>query len=163
MRRVTLLTLAVALIVALSAGVAAAKLVTGTAQGELLRGTDQADTILGRGGNDDLRGRGGADTLKGGPDRDEVYGMDGSDKKILGGVQEDKLNGGLGNDFIDAADDRDSDSVTCGEGESDVARVSLVDEVDGQDVGSTPEGVLESVTTCEDIRIVILDNDLEGV
>ena len=61
MGRPALLTMMVALLLALTAGEAVAKTINGTAKGETLRGTNSADTINGRGGNDDIRARGGSD------------------------------------------------------------------------------------------------------
>ncbi|CAN5206025.1 hypothetical protein BH20ACT9_BH20ACT9_21240 [soil metagenome] len=67
-----------------------------------------ADTIYGRGGFDDLHGQVGDDTLIGGGGVDDLYGEDGDDHLIGTGTEdnfvwnEDYLNGGPGDDILDA-------------------------------------------------------------
>jgi hypothetical protein len=48
---------------------------------------------------------------QGGPGNDDVYGMDGSDRDVAGGVDNDNPYGDLGGDTLRAAGDGDSDNV----------------------------------------------------
>jgi hypothetical protein len=128
----------------------------GTPGKDTMLGRAQADDMSGRTGNDTMSGRGGNDVMVGDIGADDLNGGPGNDR-LEGGTGEDFLNGRKGDDRIFAARDRDSDSVTCGPGQ-DFARVTLVDVIENREVGSTPESVLENVTTCEEIDLVLIDN-----
>jgi uncharacterized repeat protein (TIGR01451 family) len=100
----------------------------GTKAGDRLCGLLGDDTIRGRGGPDKLfgdgcgrrRGPGGGDTLFGGAGGDT----------LTGGGGRNSLHGGRGNDRIEAVNGR-KDTVDCGEGAADVARVDPADAVEG--------------------------------
>ena len=154
MRRATLLTMMVALVLALTAGVAVAQTINGTNGPNTLRGTNAADTINGRGGADEIYGRDGADMLKGNDAADRVYGMDGSDvisggfgndpalrggagnNEIEGNIGSDAVTGDAGDDTIRTVGDTSSDKVNCGEDadgqDVDTANVGSNDLMDGQ-------------------------------
>ena len=168
MRRATLLTLVVALMVALTAGVAVAKNINGTNGPNTLRGTNAADTINGRGGADEIYGRDGMDTLKGNDAADRVYGMEGNDAisggfgndpALRGGAGNDDIDGNIGSDTVtgDAGDDTirtvgdiSSDKVNCGEDadgqDVDTAFVGSNDLVDGQQASTI---VTTTLLSCE--------------
>ncbi len=166
MRRLMLLLAVMGTAVMLAGGVALAATIdcpnrdggrcVGTAGDDIMLGRAVADDMAGRTGNDTMTGRGGPDVMVGDIGADNVNGGPGKDR-LEGGTGEDILNGRDGNDRIFAAADRDSDSVTCGPGE-DIARVSTIDVIEDREVGSTPESLLESGTTCEDVQIVIIDD-----
>jgi Ca2+-binding RTX toxin-like protein len=126
----------------------------GTINADDMFGSGGVDEMKGNAGNDFMTGRAGADVMVGASGDDEMLGGDGADT-ITGGVNEDAMNGRKGNDKLFAASDRDSDNLTCGPG-NDTAKVSAVDFIEGNRVGSTPEGLLESGTTCENVTIVLL-------
>ncbi len=119
-------------------------------------GSAKADEMHGRPGNDTMTGLAGPDLIVGDAGADNQSGGDGGDV-LKGGNGADILNGRDGDDRILAAKDRDSDSITCGPGQ-DFARVTAVDVIEGQEVGGTPESVLEAGTTCERVEIVLFDN-----
>ena len=83
--------------------------------------------------------------------------MYGSDKDVAGGVgQDNPPHGGLGNDTLRVAGDGDSDNVYCDAGTADKAIVEVGDFVDDQEiVEGTVADVLEPLTSCEEIEIVI--------
>ncbi len=92
----------------------------GTPGNDKLKGTDAGDAI---------RGRRGDDRLTGGPARDCLYGGSGRDE-ISGGPDSDTLSGGKGADRLLALDHA-KDTVDCGPGEHDRARISPNDDVSG--------------------------------
>jgi len=177
MRRATLLTLAMALLLALTAGVAVARDFNGTGRDDVIRGTESADNISGNGGSDRLYGNGGGDTLlggfgndpalKGGEGNDTLNGNLGNDR-LYGGPGNDTLNGGQGRDLLEgqggndrifASGDSTRDQVKCGSGDDDFTRVDLNDVVDEELVESlldAPGSVL-SALSCETIEVVLLD------
>ena len=73
MRRASLLTGAVALLLMAFAGVAVAATITGDARDNSLIGTKRADTIHGRGGNDAIYGGLGSDRISAGRGGDIVH------------------------------------------------------------------------------------------
>ena len=165
MRRLMVILAVMGTALTLAAGVALAATIdcpnrdggrcVGTAGDDTMLGRTVADDMSGRTGNDTMTGRGGPDVMVGDIGADNINGGPGGDR-LEGGTGEDFLNGRDGNDRIFAAADRDSDSITCGRGQ-DFARVTSVDVIENREVGSTPESVLESGTTCEDVDIVIID------
>jgi uncharacterized repeat protein (TIGR01451 family)/CSLREA domain-containing protein len=104
---------------------------------DTIGGTDGADRLCGLLGDDTIRGRGGPDKLfgdgcgrrKGPGGRDTLFGG-GGDDTLAGGGGRNTLHGGRGNDRIEAVNGR-KDSVDCGEGAKDVARVDPADTVEG--------------------------------
>ena len=127
----------------------------GTPDDDTMLGREVADDISGPTGKDTMTGRGGPDVMVGDIGADNLNGGPGSDQ-LEGGTGEDILNGRDENDRIFAAADRDSDSITCGLGNEDFARVTLIDVINNRKVGETPESVLELVTSCENIDVVLL-------
>lgn len=106
MRRMILVAVVGALMIALTASVALAATIIGTDGKDELRGTNGADVIKALAGSDFLDGRGGDDTLRGNGGSDFVFGNSGDDR-IFGGPGNDAsrrifvgLNGGEGNDFV---------------------------------------------------------------
>ena len=133
MRRATLLTMMVALILALTAGVAAAKIVNGTAGNDRLVGTNKADRINGKAGNDNIYGKNGNDKMIGAPGNDLLSGS-GGDDNIVAGLGRDQVQASGGDDTIKADNGDVSDKIFCGSG-FDVARVDINDLVGGASVG----------------------------
>jgi Ca2+-binding RTX toxin-like protein len=113
-RRLTLMSLVVALLVALFATAAYAKIVTGTNRDDNLKGTAQSDQINGLNGEDSIWGFNGSDDIYGGADEDELYGGRASDY-VTGGTDEDELWGGRGPDVLFAHDGYEDD-LDCGPG-----------------------------------------------
>jgi Ca2+-binding RTX toxin-like protein len=122
-----LLGLALLVSLALPASVLAAT-IDGTNGNNVLVGTSAADSINGLGGNDLILGARGDDTIHGGPGNDalsggsgvdSLYGEDGTDV-LVGGLGADLLDGGSDNDYIFAAGDSASDTISCGPGEDAV-------------------------------------------
>ena len=167
MKRATLLTITVGLLLVLTAGMALAANIVGTNGGDRLKGTPNADTISGRGGNDRVAAAGGADTVHGNDGVDFLYGEGGSDTMygdpgddlmvgaagndtIFGGPDDDRVRGVDGNDEILVAGDASNrDYVNCGNG-TDTARVDSNDVVDGV-VAETL--VVNTAQTCERIFV----------
>ena len=107
-----------------------------------------------------LRGFGRGDDLHGGIDDDRLFGQAGND--TLGGDEgADLLSGKGGNDTLNGGRDGDPDEFYCGSG-TDTATVEVGDLVQTQAGGLTPvlastvEADLEAITTCENIRINLL-------
>jgi Ca2+-binding RTX toxin-like protein len=98
-RRAATAVLAGAVILTLTAGVAAAEVFDGNNKPNVIEGTAKADTIRGKGGADKLNGRGGAG-------------------KMFGGSGKDLVKGGAGNDVIDVVDG-EADLIDCGAGDND--------------------------------------------
>jgi Ca2+-binding RTX toxin-like protein len=111
-RKLTLMSLVVALLVAMFATAAYAKIITGTNRDDHLKGKAQSDEINGLKGDDSIWGYGSADDLYGGYHEDKLYGSWGDDY-ITGGKHEDKLWGGRGPDVLGAHDGYE-DEVDCG-------------------------------------------------
>ncbi len=167
MKRIMMVTAVASLLLAMSAGIAlAANIACPNASFGVCVGTPNDDTMGGGPIKDIMTGRQGADTMSGRLNADEMVGDLGNDfldggagnDVLKGGDGQDVLNGRLGNDDIFAERDQDSDSITCGPGEADFARVTPIDVIDNRQAGSAPESVLEAGTTCEEIDVVILDN-----
>ena len=111
MRRVVQLAVAMALLLALVAGVAYAATLEGGPGDDTITGTDGPDQIFGRGGDDTLFGLGRTDTLLGNTGNDELYG----------GPGQDALRGSSGDDYLEGGPDetrgpRLTDEYFCGEG-----------------------------------------------
>jgi Ca2+-binding RTX toxin-like protein len=97
---------------------------TGTANRDEILGRDGGDLIKGRGGQDQLSGELGDDEIRAGGGADDVFGNRGNETTIasggtpqpgiIGGGGPDGLNGGAGDDFILAANDGSSDTISCG-------------------------------------------------
>ena len=86
------------------------------------------DTIKGFAGNDTLSGEDGPDRLFGGPGTDTLDGGPGNDL-LKGGPDADTIGGGPGKDVIHAARDGAIDTVSCGDGDRDIAIVDATDIV----------------------------------
>src|SRR5215211_8051957 len=93
MRRILVLSALVALLVAMCATVASAKIITGAAGNDHLIESPGDDTLKGLGGNDLLSadlwgggtGRADRDILKGGRQSDVLVAFDGDNRDFLGG------------------------------------------------------------------------------
>ena len=125
MKRVSLVLVMGAIVLALTASVALAATRYGTAGPDELVGTGGNDQLVGYGGNDRIDGRGGDDLLKGGR---------GADGITVGDCSSSMIFGGRGNDSIDARDncsyaqevpgpEPDKDKIDCGYG-FDTVRLS---------------------------------------
>ncbi len=143
-----MISIAVALIVALFAGVAVAASLTGTGGRDVIDGTDRGEVILGLGGGDTLNGRGGEDTVKGGDGIDEVSGGSGADEAYGNAgtdylidapdTSTDLLYGGRGADNVQVRDfPAVKDVVYCGPGR-DTAYVDKLDVVNGCEIVRLP-------------------------
>ncbi|MEJ6404947.1 calcium-binding protein [Yoonia sp. 2307UL14-13] len=101
------------------------------------------DVIVGDNGVDIIRGQGGRDLIIGGGGSDTLFGLGGGDYIITEG--NDKVNGGKGNDWIDATSNASNATVFFdAEGDNDY--------IDGVDSGVS-QIVFTGLTT-EDVRIV---------
>ena len=104
---------------------------------DAIGGTKGPDRICGLLGDDTITGGGGGDTLfgdlcgrrRGRGGRDALFGGPGGDTLTGGGGRND-LNGGSDSDLIRAVNGR-RDTVDCGSGKHDVARVDPSDAVEG--------------------------------
>jgi Ca2+-binding RTX toxin-like protein len=157
MRRATLLTAAVALMLVLASGIALAANIKGTDGNNFLRGTNSADNIGARGGNDEVRARAGADKVFGGTQRDTLYGMENGDL-VVGGDGNDFLDGGTGDDTIRSHNDANADNLNCGPG-GDTALVEPNDVVDDDRAGDLVATALNNtsapVTSCETLNVFV--------
>lgn len=108
----------------------------GTDRAETITGTVASDRILGLGGNDVidglagddcLSGGGGSDRLVGGTGNDELNGGSGNDR-LVGGSGKNRYSSGEGNDSVSAANRR-RETIDCGSGRRDKARVDRNDRV----------------------------------
>jgi Ca2+-binding RTX toxin-like protein len=104
----------VAVLAAVFAAPALAKVVTGTNKDNYLRGTAHKDQMNGLKGDDNIWGKSQSDELFGGPGEDSLSGAMGADH-ITGGRQFDKLHGGPGRDVLYAHDGY-RDKLDCGSG-----------------------------------------------
>ena len=103
---------------------------------QIAQATDGKDNISGGVGNDRLFGAGGNDKLNGEDGHDKLYGGGGNDKLtgaagndlLRGDSGRDSFSGGAGNDSI-YAQDAVRETVDCGAGSKDVARVNRTDKV----------------------------------
>ena len=163
MKRTTIAALVVALLVALFAGVAVAKtfvcdgpgdndpallsctgtpkddLITGTTKGETIRALDGDDTINGYGGHEvNLVGEAGCDKINGGAgeDRLDAQRKDDCTNPLVDGAGE-FVRAGPGNDRVFADDDK-PDIIDCGGG---------IDTADTDPFG--PGGIYEVSSNCE--------------
>jgi hypothetical protein len=174
MKKSALLSVTVALLLALTAGVAVARDFSSEATNgdDVISGTESADFIPGKGGSDRLYGRGAGDTIKGGFGNDPALkGAEGNDSingnlgndHLYGGPGNDTLNGGQGRDLLEgqggndrvfASGDSTRDTVKCGNGD-DYAKVDLNDVVDGELVSSLGEapGSVIAILSCETVKI----------
>jgi hypothetical protein len=105
-------------------GAVASRLMRGDAVHSASKGND---VLTGGRGNDRLVGSGGDDELSGGQGNDELIGGKGDDK-LTGGRGRNGFSGGSGNDTIHAVNGR-RDTVDCGKGRRDLARVDRRDRV----------------------------------
>ncbi len=162
MRRATLLTLTMGLLLVLASGIALAATINGTSGDNFLRGTDSSDRIGARGGDDEVRARAGNDDVFGGTGNDLLFGMKGNDL-LVGGDGNDQLQGGTGNDTLKSRNDADPDNLNCGPGNDDTAFVELNDVIDDRDVEDLVVTALDNtvapVTSCETI-VVFVTNDI---
>jgi Ca2+-binding RTX toxin-like protein len=92
-------------------------------------GTSGNDKLNGGAGNDTLYGAGGNDTLGGGAGNDRLYGGRGNDK-LTGGPGVNRYSGGDGNDSVNARNGK-KETVNCGGGKKDSAKVDKADKVKG--------------------------------
>jgi Ca2+-binding RTX toxin-like protein len=119
-------------------GNAGADRLTGGAGRDRMLGGPGRDNHSGGGGNDRIdagagndreTGGGGRDTMSGGPGNDRMSGGAGNDK-MNGNGGRNRLSGGAGNDRIAAVNGR-RETVNCGPGRRDVARVDRRDRTRG--------------------------------
>lgn len=103
---------AVALMLALSSGIAAAATLGGTDGGDEIQGTKGADGVKGLAGDDILDGRGGGDALFGNGGRDLVTGGSGDDR-IVGGAGNDHFGSTSGESYDEPGS---TDKISCGPG-----------------------------------------------
>src|SRR5215218_8357072 len=95
MRRTILLLTAVAVAILLAGGVALAKNISCARQGgNVCVGTNNADTITGTNRADTIKARGGNDTVLARGGKDKIFGGDGFDGLLDGGLGNDTLNAG---------------------------------------------------------------------
>ena len=87
------------------------------------------DVIKGGSGDDRLVGGGGNDRLSGGSGRDKLSGGAGKDT-LAGGPGRNSYSGGAGKDKLNSANGT-KETVNCGPGRGDTARVDRVDRVKG--------------------------------
>lgn len=146
MRRASLTFVMMAVMIALSAGVAVAAVKFGTDGRDFLIGTNSEDQLYGRGGSDGLAGKEGDDVLYGDDGNDFMHGgrvgwgmaADGEDKLfggngsdcMFGGSEDDILHGGPGNDDMghycyEFIFDRGGDIFYGGSGNDDI--IAIVD------------------------------------
>ena len=148
MRRTGMVSMAVALMVALFASVAVAASLMGTDGRDVIEGTDRGEEISGLGGGDTLNGRDGRDAVRGGDGVDEVSGGEGADKAygnagddyLIDAPDEDRdvLYGGSGRDNVQVRDfPAVRDVVYCGSGR-DTAYVDKKDVVNGCEIVRLP-------------------------
>lgn len=118
----------------------------GSSGNDRLTGAEGDDTLYGGGGRDALDGASGSDKLFGGRGNDSLNGGAGRDAldggagndKLTGGPGPDSYHGGAGNDTITSTDRR-KETVDCGAGRRDSARVDRSDRVRGcEKVRRTP-------------------------
>ncbi|MGP1484947.1 MAG: retention module-containing protein [Campylobacter sp.] len=101
-------------------------------------GTDNADTIKGhdgkmiegKDGNDTITGSDKGEHIDGGNGDDVINAGDGNDT-IMGGAGNDTIDGGKGDDYIDGGDG--SDSITAGEGNDKIVFDKEDSKIDGGD------------------------------
>ncbi len=148
MRRTAMVSMAVALMVALFASVAVAASLEGTDGRDVIEGTDRAEEISGLGEDDTLNGRDGRDAVRGGDGVDEVscggsadkaYGNAGDDYLIdAPDTSTDLLYGGYGRVNMQVRDfPAVKDVVYCGSGR-DTAYVDKLDVVSGCEIVRLP-------------------------
>jgi glucoamylase len=122
----------------LSSGGAGADRMTGDAGNDRVAGNAAADRLTGSAGRDRMSGGTGRDRMSGGAGRDRMSGGAGRDR-MLGGAGNDRmaanggrnrLSGGRGNDRINSVNGR-RDTVKCGRGRRDRARVDRSDRTRG--------------------------------
>jgi hemolysin type calcium-binding protein len=111
-RKLAILTVLVAVMVAAFTTAAYADIVTGTNQDDRLKGTSERDQINGLYGDDTIWGKAQTDEVFGGRGSDEIFGGWASDW-LVGGRDSDTLWGGKGRDEIEAADGY-RDKIHCG-------------------------------------------------
>ncbi len=153
MRKLTLLTVLVGMMVVLVATAAAAATIRGTGGNDTIRGTNNADKLYGLAGNDRITARGGADLLEGAVGNDQLNGGPGSDR-IDGGLGRDAAQGSTGDDLLVLDRDENADYAYCGDG-FDEARVSANDFV-GDDTRAGDLDVVDpanAVLSCEKIVV----------
>ena len=157
MRRASLLTLSVVLVLVLASGIALAATIRGTDGNDFLRGTDFPDTIGARGGNDEVRARAGADKVYGGIGRDTLYGKENADL-IVGGDGNDGLDGSTGNDTLKSHFDGNADNLSCGQN-NDTAYVEVNDVIDdnkaGDLVSTAINNTVAPLTSCETLHVFV--------
>ncbi len=90
---------------------------------------DGNDQLIGSEGDDTLVGSGGNDRLNGGAGNDTLVGGDGSDN-LIGGKGKNRYDAGAGNDVVNARNKK-KETVNCGKGRKDKAKVDKSDRVRG--------------------------------
>ncbi len=140
-----------------------ANLQTGTSSADTLTGTDAGDRLRGLGGNDVLDGGAGNDCLVGGKGNDRLTGGLGDDRltggkgndRLRGGSGDDRLSGGKGNDVLKGGEGKNTyfagpgddkvrarngrpETINCGKGRRDRARVDRSDTVVGCETVTRP-------------------------
>lgn len=153
MRRLTLLTVLVGMMLALGATAAMAEVSRGTGGNDTLRGTNGADRLYGLAGNDRITARGGNDLLEGAVGNDQLNGGPGDDR-IDGGLGRDAAQGASGDDFLNLDRDENTDYAYCGTG-YDTVRVSANDFI-GDDTRAGDLNVIDpanAILSCEKIVV----------
>jgi hemolysin type calcium-binding protein len=119
-------------------GLAGDDCLLGGSGSDRLSGSGGKDRLGGDAGNDRVGGGSGNDTIAGGSGKDRLGGDAGNDRlsggsgndTIAGGAGKNRLSGGPGNDVLRARN-RKRDTVSCGAGRKDLARIDRFDRVSG--------------------------------
>jgi hypothetical protein len=119
-------------------GLAGDDCLLGGSGSDRLSGSGGKDRLGGDAGNDRVGGGSGNDTIAGGSGKDRLGGDAGNDRlsggsgndTIAGGAGKNRLSGGPGNDVLRARN-RKRDTVSCGAGRRDRARIDRFDRVSG--------------------------------
>jgi len=122
-------------------GTGAADLMVGGPESNTLRGFGGHDVIRGGGGSDTVFGGGGTDAIKGGPGADTLNGGPGADRiQDLSGptTVNTGTDAGQARDWVDVADGKGDDAVSCG------SPLSTVYADPGDQVGSGCGRVIRS-------------------
>jgi Ca2+-binding RTX toxin-like protein len=126
MQKTMMLAAMPAVLVAVFATAAFAKIMTGTNEYDRISGTPRGDQINALDSPDGVYGNAGNDDIYGGEGADGLFGGLGGDA-ITGGKGQDTIDGGYGNDHLYASDGT-VDFVTGGPG-IDIAWVDRTDDV----------------------------------
>ena len=126
-------------------GLGGTDIIRGLRGDDCLIGGSALDKLTGHAGRDRLAGQAGDDVMSGGPDNDRMSGGAGDDRmsggagndRITGNAGGNRLSGGAGNDRINSVNRR-RDTVNCGRGGGDIARIDRRDRTRGCERVSRP-------------------------